>query len=327
MKVVQVVDARLPALAYGGTERVVYWLGKGLVEAGHHVSFLCQAGSSAPFAECRQLLDGPQRWQRSLPAGTEMVHFHGGLPADFPKEIPHVVSIHGNGKAGELFPANSLFVSRNHAQRHGSKEFVYNGIDLAEYPTARPLERHRLLFLAKASWKVKNLTGALSIARLSGRAIDVIGGRRPWWKLSGLTATHARFHGMIGGATKLGLLANARALIFPVLWDEPFGLAVIEALACGAFVAATPWGSLPEIVSGDCGFLSDSAARLAEVCRKGSYDAQACRARVESRFTHIHMTEGYLDAYRRVLSVGRLSSELPRAPADAGPQLMHEMTT
>lgn len=232
---------------------------------------------------------------------------------------PFLVTIEGNAKDGEEFPPNTVFVSRNHAQRHGGRFHVYNGIDLDEYPFS-PVRRDHWIFLAKASWRVKNVRGAIRTARKAGVPLDIVGGQQ--WFLPpslGLRWRGVRWRGMLGGDSKLRAIEGARGLLFPVLWHEPFGIAVIEALAMGAPVVATPFGSLPELVSEKVGFIADSYAGLeAGVHHAGKVTPEACRAWVESRFTHRHMTEAYENLYRKILAEGPLHPAPLRVSGNQG---------
>ncbi len=317
MKILHVCLSQLPAPNYGGTERVVHSLAKTQAEFGHEVSVLCLPGSRLPFAKVIEWNE-PRDPRKLVPEGIEILHFHG-LPIPGLEALPHVCTIHGNGKAGEEFPANSLFVSEDHARRHGWTEFVHNGIDPDEYPLVSTRDAGRFVFLAKAAWKVKNLRGAVRVAKAAGGRIEVMGGARPWWCLS----RRARFHGSIGGETKLRLLQGAQALLFPVLWDEPFGLAVVEALACGTPVVATPRGSLPEILTPECGVLADDFGGLVRgAAAAARLDPRACRERVVVAFNHRRMTQKYLDYYRRVLAQGKLRAGRPRKGTEQGAEAL-----
>jgi hypothetical protein len=317
VKITHVVDARFPLAGYGGTERVATWTMKAQAEAGHDVRVVCRPGSRLPFARCIARDAGGTPVARLVPPDTEITHFWSTVPEDWPDELALLCGIHGNGRPGEAFHANTVFVSEDHARRHGWTEYVYNGLDLDEYPLASGAREDRLVFLAKASWWVKNLRGARRVARAAGLPIDVCGGNAPFPNLD----RNARYRGTVDGAEKLRFISNARALLFPVVWNEPFGLAVIEALACGTPVVATPRGALPEIVTDDCGVLADSFGGLVDgVERAQSIPAEACRSRVQSRFTHRHMAEKYLGYYRRILSNGSLRPGAPRRPADVPAQ-------
>lgn len=299
-------------VGYGGTERVCYWLAKAQAQMGHEVSVLCLPGSTLPFARTIELPDQLEHLDALLPSGTEMVQLYGS--PNYKIETPYLVNIGGNGQPGEKFPTNTVFVSRNHAERHGWTEFVHNGIDLAEYPIQKQKENY-LLFLAKASWRVKNLKGALKVARAADLPLHIAGGKAACWHRQAVS------HGTVDGAHKLRLLQNARALLFPIIWEEPFGLAVVEALACGTPVVATPRGALPEIISPECGVLADSFMGLVEgVRRTKEFDPDACRARVAKNFTHIHMAEKYLAYYKKILKNGSLREGFPQTPSHADPQ-------
>ena len=315
MKIAHVIWCKFPVEGYGGTERVCYWLAKAQAEMGHEVSVLCLPGSALPFARTLELPSHFSHLDPLLPKGTEMVQLYS--TPNFRVDAPHLVNIGGNGQAGEKYSANTVFVSESHAARHNWTEFVHNGLDLREYPLQTKKENY-LAFLAKASWRVKNLKGSLRIARQTKLPLYVGGGKAPLWE---------RFRGgvkslgTVDGGQKLKLLQNASALLFPVIWEEPFGLAVVEALACGTPVVATPRGALPEILRPSCGVIANSFEGLVNgVFQAKKLEPEACRARVKEAFTHLHMAEKYLFYYKRILADGRLREGAPFAPANADPQ-------
>lgn len=308
----------IPPQLYGGTERVIYWLGKGLVELGHTVTLIANAQSHIPGAELRPISPDetdPLAWQKLVPATTDLVHLWDTSRPAAPK--PFVVTVEGNGKPGEQFHANTIFVSRRHAANHGSRHFVHNGIDPAEYSFSETRGDYAV-FLAKARWPVKNLAGAATVARRAGLELRVLGSRN--WPLNLQRLLPAirgvRYYGMLGGAEKRDLLARARCLIFPVRWEEPFGLALTEALVSGAYVAGTPYGSLPEIVTPATGVLSADADELvAAVKSPQHFSPQACRDHVlRGGFTHIDMAKSYLRHYEHLLAHGRLGAANEPAP-------------
>lgn len=110
--------------------------------------------------------------------------------------------------------------------------------------------------------------------------------------------------GNLGGERKMNFLANAKALLFPIDWEEPFGMAVIEALACGTPVVAMRRGAMPEIIEhGVTGFLADTEAEFGEYMKRvGEIDPAACRAAVEKRFGANTMAASYIDRYEQVLA-------------------------
>lgn len=313
MNVTLVHNALIPPPNYGGTERVIVWLCRALVALGHRVTLLAAPGSSLPDVEVIGVEDF-SRWEDRVPAHTEILHLWG-TPTREPKR-PFLVTIEGNGKPGERFHPNTVFVSRKHAANHGSQHFVYNGLDPADYAYSEHKEDFAV-FLAKAAWNVKNLEGAIDVARRAGLRLEVLGSRN--WPL-GLhralpTVRGVKYRGMVDDAFKREMLPRARALIFPVRWHEPFGIALTEALVSGCFVVGTPYGSLPEIVSPEVGRLSANAGELAEALRDPrSFSPARCRARVlEHGFTHLDMARAYLKYYAQVLADGHFDRTAPVA--------------
>ena len=174
MHVVLVHDARLPVTGYGGTERLVWWIAKGLCEEQCRVTLLCRKGSHCKYA-ARVVEWQPERPAEALVPDADVFHYFA-TPRHEPS-APYLVTIGGNGKAGETYLPNTVFVSRDHAARHGSHVFVYNGIDPDEYRFESKKSDY-LAFCAKAAWRVKNVDGAISLARKSKLLLRVIGGRR-----------------------------------------------------------------------------------------------------------------------------------------------------
>jgi len=187
--------------------------------------------------------------------------------------------MHGNPKNQSPLDLNTIFVSQNHAERFGSNSFVHNGLNWDDYSEV-DLEKKRTFyhFLGKAAWKIKNVVGAIDIAKQANKHIDILGGHRFNFKMGlRFTFTHkAHFHGMVGGAEKDMYLKRSKGLIFPVLWHEPFGLAIIESLYFGSPVFATPYGSLPELVKNDVGFLSNKKDELINAVKSNSFKPTIC---------------------------------------------------
>lgn len=302
----------IPVFAYGGTERVVWDLGRTLTELGHKVTYLVAPGSGCEFANVIELrTDLP--WHAQIPAGVDIVHLQ--FPPDAEPDFPYVVTEHGNPVSNRPLPLNTVFVSANHAQRHGSDQFVRNGLDWNAYGPVdwqRPRERYH--FLGKAAWRVKNVQGAIDVALGAGAELDVLGGTRLNFK-RGFRLTlspRVHFHGMVGGAAKLARLNASRGLILPVRWHEPFGLAVIESLYFGCPVFATPYGALPELVGPAHGVLSNRRAELSDAVRAAHFDARACHEHARTGFSATRMAQDYLVKYQRVLDGETLNPVPPR---------------
>jgi len=226
------------------------------------------------------------------------------------------VTEHGNTAGDKRLPLNSIFVSRNHAHRHGSEQFVYNGLNWEAYgPVDFELPRRHHHFLGKAAWRVKNVTGAIDVALAAGVRLAVLGGTRLNLK-RGFRFTWSRnveFHGMVGGLQKFQMLNASNGLIFPVRWHEPFGLAIVESLYFGCPVFSTPYGSLPELVGSQHGVLSSAHQVLADAIVGHSFDSRACHQHAAENFNAKKMAQGYLEKYLKVADGEFLSSIRPQA--------------
>lgn len=316
MHVLLVSRTVIPVFAYGGTERVIWDLGRALVAHGHQVTYLVLPGSSCDFASVLHL-DDKLDLRMQIPADVDLVHFHFkpdfGLDTDFDR--PYVCTEHGNSEhlPPEL-PLNSVFVSQNHAERHGSHQYVYNGLDWNAYGApCLEQERGHYHFLGKGAWRVKNLTGAIDVALRAGETLEVLGANRLNFK-RGFRFTWSpriHFHGMVGGPVKQNLLRASKGLIFPVRWHEPFGLAVIESLYFGCPVFATPYGALPELVTPETGVLAAGADALAEAVRTSSFDRRACHLRVKASFDANTMAAQYVRKYEAVMDGAQLNAAHP----------------
>jgi glycosyltransferase involved in cell wall biosynthesis len=314
----------IPPPLYGGGQRVMYWLAKALVQLGHQVTLIAHPDSHVPGVELRPFLSSDsnakdESWVRLIPDSTDVLHFRHRPCANPPK--PFVVTVGGNGRLGETYSPNTIFVSRQHAANHGSVHYVHNGIDPSEYECSSKREDYAV-FLAKASWSVKNLSGAIQVCRRAGIELRVIGSRSwPFELQRFLPAIRGvRYCGMLGQKEKVPLLSRARCLVFPVRWHEPFASAVNEALASGCYVVGTPYGCMPEVITPETGRLSSRADDLADAVRNPSaFKPEASRQRLsEGGFTNLAMAKKYLKYYEKVVADGRLGErdEPPPRTAD-----------
>lgn len=338
MKILLVNNTKIPVHLYGGTERVIWWLGKALVRMGHEVTYLVKADSSCPFAKVLTLNE-KKPIAEQIPDDCDVVHLHFETKEELPK--PFLVTLHGNLSKPHTFHPNTVFLTHNHAQRHGGSVFVHNGIDFEDY--GQPdLNNRRLYFhfLGNAAWRVKNVRGAIDLAGKAGERLHVIGGTRVNFRM-GLRITltpHVRFHGMLGGDGKNAILNGSKGLIFPVLWHEPFGLAIVESLFFGCPVFGTPYGSLPELLGkkvrqepanvnwngsvdafySDFGCLSVKKSELVEAIKNvGAYEPKRCHEHARESFSAERMAKDYLRLYEEVLNGKALH---PAPPIFTGPQ-------
>jgi glycosyltransferase involved in cell wall biosynthesis len=293
----------LPVRGYGGTQRVVVWLARGLAELGHRVTLLAAAGSRVPEAHLIPLDLADIRQPEfdlghHIPESVEILHLHGRVPRE--PAHPHVFTLHGN-RADRTAPPNTIFLSADHARRHGGTAFVYNGIDPSDY-VFRSEKADYDLFLGRLH-RVKGYRWAMEGARRSRKRLIVAGGWRPSLRRS------LHFVGSVGGTRKADLLAGAECLWMPALWDEPFGLTLIEAMMSGTPVLGTRRGALPEVVSPEVGALGDTLQQLVELRPALSRcDPYACRQRAERWFSYRQMAEEYSRMYRHYLGDQTLPS-------------------
>jgi glycosyltransferase involved in cell wall biosynthesis len=296
MRIALLYHGVLPVKGYGGTERVVVWLARGLAELGHEVTLIAGPGSRVPEATLVPV--DPRRAERAdfdvrplLPRGTDVLHAHRALG---PADVPTVWTLHGNDDPAKSRPPNLICLSRNHAMRHGTTAFVHNGLDPAECRLGPKAGFD--LFLGRLH-TVKGWRWAIEGAAKANRPLVVAGGWRPSISRS------LRFVGTVDGEEKRTLLSEARCLWMPALWDEPFGLSLIEALASGTPVLGTRRGSLPEVITPDVGALGNTVDELVSLRPTLDHVApEACRARVEQHFTHRTMAAAYIGYYQAVIA-------------------------
>ncbi|WP_184550808.1 glycosyltransferase [Mucilaginibacter sp. FT3.2] len=312
MKILIVNNTQIPAAKYGGTERMIWWLGKELNSLGHHISYLVAGGSSCPFAKVL-VYDPAVDINLQVPDDVDLVHFHFQVTG-FTKK-PYLINVHDNPGFGRQLNQNSVFVSANQASRYGGDTFVHHGLDPDDYHKP-DLSKKRIHthFLAKAAWKVKNVKGAIDVATQSGNKLIVLGGTRLNLKM-GLRFTpnlNVRFKGMVNNDVKSTVLNSSKALLFPVLWHEPFGLAIIESLYFGCPVLGTPYGSLPELVPAEVGLLSNSISTLTNGLKAiGDFNNQLCHDYAIAHFTVKTMVQKYLLLYEQILNGQQLNTQTP----------------
>jgi glycosyltransferase involved in cell wall biosynthesis len=308
MHIAVISHHRLPVKGYGGTERIVVALVRGLAELGHRVTLIAQPGTKIPEATvvevpASRLRDPAWDLVPVVPKDADVVHAHFPVRR-LPNGPPFLQTTHGNLKPGEPVAPHAVFLSKNHATRHGATAFVYNGLDPKEFLFRA--EKHDYDFFLGALHSAKGYHWAIEAAKRTNRRLLVAGGWRPSF------AIKIRFVGEVDGKKKAELLSGARCLWMPALWDEPFGLTTIEALFSGTPVLATKRGALPEVLTGEVGALCDTLDEMIEASRTiASRKPEACRAHAERYFTHRVMAEEYVRVYRHLCETGTLPPGKP----------------
>jgi glycosyltransferase involved in cell wall biosynthesis len=323
----------VPPPVYGGTELVVDQLARGLVVAGCDVVLFATGDSTCPverrwlYAHALGTAADPNAEQAHVELAyrelvdVDVIHDHtltGPTWAGLARPpVPVVATIHGAftpelrrryAQAGTW--VNLVTISDDQRRRAPDvpvAAVIHHGIDVGAYPFGAGTGGY-VLFLGRMH-PDKGPHRAITIARAAGRRILLAAKmREPLERryfaecVEPLLGADATFLGEVGGQHKLDLLAGAEALVNPIRWPEPFGLVMIEALACGTPVLTFAHGAAPEIVDhARTGFLcrdeQDMAARLDEVA---AIDRRTCRSSVESRFSTERMVADHLALYRRL---------------------------
>jgi glycosyltransferase involved in cell wall biosynthesis len=304
MKILIVNNTKLPAVKYGGTERVIWGLGKALNDLGHEIFYLVAKGSYCPFAKAIYEYDEAKSLNEQIPEHIDVVHLNFQTEEKLSK--PCITTFHGNVSHEYTFQLNTVFISYNQAKRFHGNTFVYNGLDWDDYPNPDLNNtRNYFHFLGDAAWKVKNVKGAINITKEAGEKLYILGGKRfnTNMGIRFYTDLHARFKGMVDNTLKAKYMQHSKGLIFPVLWHEPFGLAIIESMYFGCPVFGTTYGSLPELVTNETGFLSNSITSLVYAVKNAdTYNKTLCHAHVTDHFSSTVMAKNYIKLYEKVLN-------------------------
>lgn len=326
----------VPPTLYGGTERVVSWLTEELVRLGHDVT-LFASGDSLTTARlvpaCKRalrldahcvdqlahhmiLLDQVFREKDNF----DLFHFHVDylhFALSRREQVPQLTTLHGRLDSPDLVPLFRHFqempiVSISEAQRRplpwlNWQGTVHHGLPRNSFSLGQGTGGY-LAFLGRISPE-KGVDRAIEIAKRAGMPLKIAA------KVDKADAEYfervikplldhplIEFIGEIGYLEKKRFLGEAAALLFPINWPEPFGLVMIEAMACGTPVIAYPLGSVPEIVKNDVsGFIVasiESATRAVE--KIGEIDRKKCRLHFERHFTVERMAQEYLNIYERL---------------------------
>ncbi len=341
----------VPAPGYGGIEEVVRLLCRGLVARGHDVTLLAAPGSDSTAAVV-PLLDEPHpdNIEQSLIEAThvgaafdlidqahaegrpfDVVHDHCpavGVAVAGRLQVPVVHTLHGpfDDQRSELYRRHGgkvILVAISEAQRSQAPDGVVcdrvipNPIDLDEWPFRDEKERS-LLFMGRMD-PDKGPERAIAAARAASSELVLAGPVQPDQETFFETAVaphvddrQIRYVGPVEGARRTRLFARSRGLLMPIEWPEPFGLVMVEALACGTPVIAFDRGSASEIIEdGRTGFLvGDVDGMAAAIRRLDEIDPAVCRASVAGRFGLEHVVELYEAVYAAAVADDR---------GDAGP--------
>jgi len=328
----------VPPKFYGGTERVVSYLTEELIEQGHDVTLFASGDSITKarlVAPCPRALRLEPNTEEPLAyhyiqldqvfaeAGSfDIIHFHIGylhFPLFRRQATPHLTTVHGRLDIADLVPLYKRYrevplISISNDQRRplpwaNWQSTVYHGLPLDLHRYNHPAKGNYLAFLGRISPE-KRLDRAIEIATRAGMKLKIAA------KIDAVDREY--FHqiiepllanplveciGEIADRDKQDFLGNAYALLFPIDWPEPFGLVIIEALACGTPVIGFRRGSVPELIEdGVTGFIVDDVDQaVAALPNVKNLDRRRCRQVFEERFSAGRMTRDYLQIYSRMI--------------------------
>ena len=328
----------IPPPLYGGIELVVDELSRGLVAAGHELTLYTTGDSTCPVPrhwslehaegmrigmavpEVRHVLHAYE----DIGGRYDVVHDHTVVGPFYAERYPHlpvVTTIHGpfNDELRDLYQVLAprvpiICISR--AQHAAAPEIpiagvIHHGIDASKFPFGAGTgddEGEYLLFLGRMA-PDKGAHRAIEIARKAGYRVLLAAKMREAWErayfdeqVAPLLGADAVYLGEVPHERKLELLAGARGLLFPIRWNEPFGMVMLEAFACGTPVLAFPEGAAPEVIEdGKTGFLCEDDQAMVEAAdRIGTLRREDCRAAVEGYFATDRMVAEHLALYDRV---------------------------
>lgn len=355
MKIAQIAPLaeRCPPRLYGGTERIVSYLTEELVRQGHDVTLFASGDSVTSASLVRSsdialrlnpLVRDPLPYHvmmidevRRTAGEFDVLHFHIDV-LHFPlfRDIADrtVTTLHGRLDLPDLKPFYSVFPDvplvsisdhqRTPLPRVNWRGTVYHGLPRDLLPAGTG-EGGYLAFLGRISPE-KRPDRAIEIAAQAGLPLKIAAKvdevDKAYWQevIEPLVArrSNVEFVGEINEQRKADFLGNARALLFPIDWPEPFGLVMIEAMACGTPVIAYAQGSVPEVIDdGVSGFIvEDIEGAVAAVGRLDELDRARVRERFEERFTVERMAHDYVSIYRDLPGVRTDAARLRRFAGD-----------
>ncbi|MBN1313033.1 MAG: glycosyltransferase family 4 protein [Anaerolineae bacterium] len=323
---------RTPPRHYGPWENVVSLLTEGLVRRGIDVTLFATQDSETQaklvgisprgYEEDNTLL--PKVWEclhisEVFEHGAEfdLIHNHFDfLPLTYSAmtNTPVVTTIHGFSSPGILpvfkkYNGKVYYVAISEADKSPELDYigtVHHGIDLSQF-TFQPNHGKYLLFFGRIHPE-KGARECIEVARQTGRKLILAGIIQDQTYFDRevephLDGNHIMYIGSIGSEERDKLLGDAYVLLHPICFDEPFGLSVVEAMACGTPVIAICRGSMPEVISdGITGFLvADVPEMIAAVSQIGDIDRYQCRKWVEERFSVERMVDDYIRVYEKIL--------------------------
>jgi glycosyltransferase involved in cell wall biosynthesis len=322
----------VPPTGYGGIEWVVSLLADGLVDAGHDVTLFASGDSRTkaklaaiyPEAPSRQIGRTFAELKHALFCFAradefDIINDHTGmlgaaLGATTPTPVVHTVHGPLDGEPGEIYDliakvapqVGLISISMNQRKPKPDLNWIancHNALDFSVYP-CKPHRGDYLLFLGRLS-PDKGAHRAVAVAMQTGLPLKETKEREYFHELVEPHLVNGiEYLGEVTHGEKVELLQNARATLFPIEWEEPFGLVMIESMACGTPVIATRWGAVPEVIEdGRSGIIVDRYTEMADALdRADALDPLELRRYVEEEFSPQRMVRDYVAAYEAAIS-------------------------
>ena len=335
-------EIAVPPAQYGGIERIVDMVARGLVAHGHDVTVFASSESTTvgrfvPWhgRSSRSRIDTARNattLARQVLAGRfDLLHSFSRiayltpiLPLPIPKLMTYQREINRRSvRLGHALSRGTLWFSAiSRAMMHnvtdvGTWRLVFNGVPLTTYDFVADVRTDApLVFLGRVE-EIKGPHLAIDIARRANMPLVIAGNvpaeHRAWFDAKvapHIDGTRVTYVGPVDDAAKNQLLGGARAFLMPILWEEPFGIVMAEAMACGTPVLGLARGAVPEVIEhGVTGFVVDDIDGLVAAAGNiGKISRAACRARVEHLFSDIAVIQGYLRIYEEMIQAKSAST-------------------
>lgn len=325
----------VPPGEYGGTELFIAQLSEGLQKAGAQVVVYAN-GESRVGAEVRWIYERSQwpikvqeeAWLKDLNHeswavrdainGCDVIHFHTAQGLAFSRfaSQPSILTLHGphDAKLSEFYSyyPDVHYVCISDAQCHQESmprmRTIHHGIDLSQYQLVEHKQQY-LSFIGRIA-PIKGTHIAIEVARRTGIPLKIAGEVQPMYREYFEAKIKPKIDGQlvqyVGAANlqlKNELLGNSMAMLFPIQWNEPFGLVMVEAMACGTPVLAMPGGSVPEVIeNGVSGYVCRTVPQMVKQVGDLHFDPHAVRKYAEDNFSLQRMVRDYLALYEDALT-------------------------
>ena len=324
----------VPPAEYGGTELFIAQLAEGLQSAGAEVTVYAN-GESRVNVKVRSMYERSQwpikaqeqAWLKDLNheswavreaiSNSDVIHFHAAQGLAFSRfaRQPAILTLHGphDAKLSEFyshFPdVHYVCISENQCQHESMprKHTIHHGIDLSQYSLVEEKQKY-LSFIGRIA-PMKGTHIAIDVARRTGIPLRIAGEVQPIYRdyfeekiKPHIDGQLIQYVGRADLKLKNELLGNSMAMLFPIQWNEPFGLVMVEAMACGTPVLAMPGGSVPEVIqNGVSGYVCRTVQQMVKRVGELHFDPKAVRQYVEDNFSLQRMVSNYLALYEDAL--------------------------